>query len=582
MNRRLAVLSAAVVGAVFSLRPSYAGIVADSVVSYTPGNLASNESIYNNPAAALGPLNGDTGYGYALNPFTPPYDPSQIVIVQAGGQITLHLSEPVTTTGGRSLGVFSNNGLIDGTSDYSGVATNPADTFDDPNYPEAIVSVSKDGTHFVQLNGGNPILFTNPTNYYLDTPITPEAYDYQSLGSVVANQYQPFNGTLASFNGETYAQMKTMLNGSAGGTWLDLSGTGLSSVNYVQFSAPSDGGYRFVLDGVSGSQAAGPQLTWLGGSTWDTTSSNWQNGGTGTATFSNVSNTTSGDNVLFDDSATSSNLTISGTVLPTTITFNNDSHKYTLTGANSSSGIAGPGSLTVNGTGSVVLTSNNTYTGGTWVNSGQLILATVAAYPANTALYILPAGTVKLNPGVGAIVLGSLNNTGLIDLTNNSLIVHNGDIAAITAQVAAAYDNGAWDGTSNAGAITSSTAANDPKHLTAVGVATSGTDVLIKYTYYGDATLDGSVSSADYTLIDNGYLSNLTGWQNGDFNYDGVINGSDYTLIDNAFNQQGAAISGEIAVSTAQPAGSTSVPEPAAILWLPTIALIGRRRRKAR
>jgi hypothetical protein len=115
-----------------------------------------------------------------------------------------------------------------------------------------------------------------------------------------------------------------------------------------------------------------------------------------------------------------------------------------------------------------------------------------------------------------------------------------------------------------------------------VGVATSGTDVLIKYTYYGDATLDGSVSSADYTLIDNGYLSNLTGWQNGDFNYDGVINGSDYTLIDNAFNQQGAAISGEIAVSTAQPAGSTSVPEPAAILWLPTIALIGRRRRKAR
>jgi hypothetical protein len=66
--------------------------------------------------------------------------------------------------------------------------------------------------------------------------------------------------------------------------------------------------------------------------------------------------------------------------------------------------------------------------------------------------------------------------------------------------------------------------------------------VLVKYTYYGDANLDGKVDGSDYSRIDNAALNHLTGWSNGDFNYDGVIDGSDYTLIDNAFNRQGAAL----------------------------------------
>ena len=66
--------------------------------------------------------------------------------------------------------------------------------------------------------------------------------------------------------------------------------------------------------------------------------------------------------------------------------------------------------------------------------------------------------------------------------------------------------------------------------------------MLVRYTFYGDANLDGHVDGSDYSLIDNGALLHLTGWQNGDFNYDGVINGSDYTLIDNAYNTQGTAI----------------------------------------
>ena len=106
----------------------------------------------------------------------------------------------------------------------------------------------------------------------------------------------------------------------------------------------------------------------------------------------------------------------------------------------------------------------------------------------------------------------------------------------------------------------------------------------MKYTYYGDANLDGKVDASDYSLIDSGYASNGadTGWYNGDFNYDGVINGSDYTLIDNAFNTQGGQISDEIATPTAEIAGSASVPEPTtlSLFCLGTAGLLSRRRRQ--
>jgi hypothetical protein len=111
---------------------------------------------------------------------------------------------------------------------------------------------------------------------------------------------------------------------------------------------------------------------------------------------------------------------------------------------------------------------------------------------------------------------------------------------------------------------------------------------LVKYTYYGDANLDGKVDGFDYTRIDNGYLNHLTGWGNGDFNYDGVLNGSDYTLIDNAFNTQGALLAAELtspsAAATSQIAAVSSVPEPicGSALFLSGAALLGRRKRSCK
>jgi autotransporter-associated beta strand protein len=316
-------------------------------------------------------------------------------------------------------------------------------------------------------------------------------------------------------------------------------------------------------------------LTWnnLGGSgnglTWDTSNQNWNNG-SGVVAYSNNSNISSGDNVTFNDANNGHyNVSISGVVSPSSITFNNGSGNYAITGANASSGIAGPGALTKYNVGSVTLSTNNNYSGGTNVLGGKLILASADAFPVSTPLTVAGGATV--------------------DITRYTMTISNTSIGTINQEVAVAYKNGAWNGTnSSTGIITSSTAASDTTHLTAVGVATGltsfegitvpSTDVLVKYTYYGDTDLNGQVDGSDYSRIDNGYLEQLTGWQNGDFNYDGVIDGSDYTLIDNAYNTQGANLASQMAVTTAQIA---AVPEPSALglLGFGAAGILARRKR---
>ncbi len=155
----------------------------------------------------------------------------------------------------------------------------------------------------------------------------------------------------------------------------------------------------------------------------------------------------------------------------------------------------------------------------------------------------------------------SLASTSTLDLSDNDLVIHDGSLSAVNTLVGTGFNNGNWNG---AGGIVSSAASASSSKLNALAVAQPAssntfqgepvgtTDVVVRYSYYGDATADGHVDSSDYTKIDAGYLSKLTGWSNGDFNFDGVVNGSDYTLIDNAFNTQGASLAAQIATPAAK------------------------------
>lgn len=65
----------------------------------------------------------------------------------------------------------------------------------------------------------------------------------------------------------------------------------------------------------------------------------------------------------------------------------------------------------------------------------------------------------------------------------------------------------------------------------AVGLDQNG-DVVVKYTWGGDADLNGELNGDDYFAIDSNALAQTPGFHNGDFDYNGVIDGDDYFIID--------------------------------------------------
>ncbi len=258
-----------------------------------------------------------------------------------------------------------------------------------------------------------------------------------------------------------------------------------------------------------------------------------------------------------------------------------------------SGAITGSGGLAKVGTGILVLNGTNSFTGVTNVSGGRLILASGAS---------LASTSIQVGHGAFFAAVGSLPNANSsnfkLNINGAADLGTNLTLANLTALAAQGYAAGTWNG---AAGVTSSQAAADTTHLTAVGIilnnqagaplysasslfhnyAPAAGDVLMALTYYGDVNLDGKVDASDYSRIDNGFTQHLTGWFNGDFNYDGVVNGSDYTLIDNAFNTQGAQLAAEIAVPTAELAGlpGTSVPEPGVLglLAISTLASLSRR-----
>jgi hypothetical protein len=100
------------------------------------------------------------------------------------------------------------------------------------------------------------------------------------------------------------------------------------------------------------------------------------------------------------------------------------------------------------------------------------------------------------------------------------------------------------------------------------GDTLTGPAVLVKYTYIGDATMDGVLGVDDFLAADNGYLMGLHGWANGDFNYDGTVNATDLNLLATAFMAQGDPLSVGFAdqlETLSLSAPPEMVPEPASL-----------------
>jgi hypothetical protein len=101
--------------------------------------------------------------------------------------------------------------------------------------------------------------------------------------------------------------------------------------------------------------------------------------------------------------------------------------------------------------------------------------------------------------------------------------------------------------------------------------------VLLRFTRYGDANVDGQVNLADFNRLASNFGGNGN-WIEGDFNYDGIINLSDFNRLAANFGLQ-AGPDGPTPDDWA--ALASAIPEPgAAAVTVLGAALLGRQRRR--
>ncbi len=179
--------------------------------------------------------------------------------------------------------------------------------------------------------------------------------------------------------------------------------------------------YVVVATGPGGASPSSPEasatpstnaaagLVWTGAAStaWDTTTTNWLNG-TVAVTYAD------GTNVFFGDSPVTANIVISSVVNPGAVTFANAAVNYTVSGA----GISGPTSLVKTNAGTVTFSSMNSYTGGTVVNGGGLVFSVGAAIPAS--------GTLTLN-NTGNVTVTSANSLPNVLVNGTNAITGNGN-----------------------------------------------------------------------------------------------------------------------------------------------------------
>ncbi|MGD0461863.1 MAG: autotransporter-associated beta strand repeat-containing protein [Tepidisphaeraceae bacterium] len=308
-------------------------------------------------------------------------------------------------------------------------------------------------------------------------------------------------------------------------------------------------------------------LTWAGG-TLATTDS----GSVSIAQTSGPIAVTPGS--IFSVASTSS-VTVSGSVDPFTDSSNSSHHVavvnngiFDVVNVNSSiAGITGTGALSIGG--------------GSVANRLQLAV--------NSGLSTQDSLTIAANSA--------------LDITNNHMIITYGSnpdpVAAIRTYLINGRNGGSWNGM---GGIDSSVAALPANSAYSIGYAdsadfgnpaglSSGT-IEVKYTLLGDATLTGTVTGTDFTILATNLGKTVSGWDQGDFLYTGTVTGSDFTALVTNLGKtaSGSDVALPASVYTAVDAFAAAnglmadVPEPASasLILIASMGVLARRRRSVK
>jgi hypothetical protein len=394
----------------------------------------------------------------------------------------------------------------------------------------------------------------------------------------------------ASFSYSMPAYSVSMINffvpGQTVGTW-DISGTGKwGTLSDWSGAPPQSAGDTANFDNaITANSTVRLSGNWtVGTMNFNSTKSYTIGPGTGgTLTLDNGTG-----NAAIDDTGGSHSITVPVVLNSNTIAnVANAANTFKITGA-----ISGNGGLTVAGAGVFTLSGADSYLGGTTV-SGTLAVASAAALPSAGPLSIQSGGKVQLAAGLGTVTISSLSilGSGSLDLGNNKLFIDYGSGPDPIASIAAWIKNGFYN-LSGPAIISSAIATDDSASSFSYGIGyADGKDgevaglpsgeIEIMYTLLGDANLDGTVNSEDFTPLSQNLGASGMMWDDGDFNYDGTVNAEDFTSFSHNLGQS-ATLAAQAGVLEMADDLSANVPEPVRGIIVAAVAfgkLNSRRRR---
>ncbi|HEX8521422.1 MAG TPA: PEP-CTERM sorting domain-containing protein [Tepidisphaeraceae bacterium] len=577
---------------------------ASDVVSYDAGDLTNNS--WTNSAGAIGKPAADTGFG-VLTPFNSAFSASHITGIGAGGQLTLKLAQTAAASG-MSIGVHAAVGLID----FDWPNGNPGASATPFTYDRmSKVELSYDGQTWVSAGTHS---FTRPTNFYAQGVTTPGYQETVANGAEV-DWSKPFTSPLSAFNGQQWNDMLQTLSGSAGGDWINLSAPQLPGINYVRFSVPAGTTYPMIVDSVVGNTD-----NQVNTGVRNLSSSPIVEAPQGTIFRNDGTLTHSGDVTVMGASPQAGSALLNyGTLRAgtgATVTYNvpvyNEggtlaavegilrlNSRFITKGTTTK---AGPAVLEINGPqyhapGATFLAAGGRTKFQTNAKGLNLKAAARVEFnsPQNLAnLEVQSSGKVTVGAGgANTLVTDTLSvaATGVVDLTDNDLIVEHGDYNTISNLRWQGYRDSADSAATGIISTTGQTMAGHPILALfdntmlqtsdwpfGAGNSVGASAVLGQFAYIGDADLNGMVTPDDYGAVDANLgqhpgIAEETGgmnWFAGDWNFDGDITPDDYLAIDaNLGNGESSSL-----------AATGLVPEPGSLSLLGLAGATLLRRRK--